>query len=146
MEQLLHITTSKPLNTGKPDKSAKTVPDDCYQYPKKPAKTSKLKDQHKTLIHATNRFSVLSPDENTTDSIARYDNLNEKATRVNKCLKKECEARNICFIDHRNISPKHNCNRSGLHSNYSRTKKLNSLHEQRLNHPKNICIYIYRTT
>ena len=56
--------------------------------------------------------------------VPRYDNLNEKATRVNKCLKKECEARNICFIDHRNISPKYNCNRSGLHLNYSETKKL----------------------
>ena len=56
--------------------------------------------------------------------VPRYDNLDEKATRVNKCLKKECEARNICFIDHRNISPKHNCNRSGLHLNYSGTKKL----------------------
>ena len=56
--------------------------------------------------------------------VPRYDNLNEKATRVNKCLKKECEARNICFIDHRNISPKYNCNRSGLHLNYSGIKKL----------------------
>ena len=56
--------------------------------------------------------------------VPRYDNLNEKTTRVNKCLKKECEARSICFIDHRNISPKHNCNRSGLHLNYSGTKKL----------------------
>ena len=41
----------------------------------------------------------------------RYDNLNEKATLVNKCLNKECEARHICFIDHRNVSPKHNCNK-----------------------------------
>ena len=56
--------------------------------------------------------------------VPRYDNLNEKATRVNKCLKKECEARNICFIDHRNISPKHNCNRSGLHLNHRRRKNL----------------------
>ena len=48
-----------------------------------------------------------------------YDNLNEKTTRVNKCFKKECEARNICFIDHRNTYPKHNCNRSGLYLNYS---------------------------
>ena len=54
--------------------------------------------------------------------VPRYGNLNEKATRVNKCLKKECEARNICFIDHRNISPKYNCNRSGLHLNYSGTR------------------------
>ena len=56
--------------------------------------------------------------------VPRYDNLNEKATRVKKCLKKECEVRNICFIDHRNISPKHNCNRSWLHLIYSGTKKL----------------------
>ena len=56
--------------------------------------------------------------------VPRYDNLNEKATRVNKCLKKECEARNICFIDHRNISPKYNCNRSGQHLNLRGTKKL----------------------
>ena len=56
--------------------------------------------------------------------IPRYRNLNEKVTRVNKYPMKECEARNICFIDHRNISPKHNCNRSRLHLNYSVTKKL----------------------
>ena len=56
--------------------------------------------------------------------VPRYDNLNEKATRVNKCLKKECEARNICFVDHRNISPKYNCNRSGLHLNLRGTKNL----------------------
>ena len=56
--------------------------------------------------------------------VPRYGNLNEKATRVNNCLKKECEARNICFIDHRNISSRHNCNRSGLHLNYSGMKKL----------------------
>ena len=56
--------------------------------------------------------------------VPQYDNHNEKATRVNKCLKKECEVRNICFIDHRNIFLKHNCNRSGFHLNYSGTKKL----------------------
>ena len=255
MEQLFHTNASKSMNTGNPDRSTKTIPDDCYEYPKKTAKTSKLKDQRKTSIETTNRFSILPPDENPTDStgkdssldgacersiqiddsnnnnrttsytksnkiprknklavtvilgdsivkdvkglkssddknivvvkhfseaktkdiesciiptleqnpetiiihsgtndlkrdsspeeiardiikltiscktqtnkvilpgiVPRYDNLNEKATRVNKCLKKECEARNICFIDHRNISPKHNCNRSGLHLNYS---------------------------
>ena len=260
MEQLFHTNTSNSLNTDNPNKSRKTAPDDCYEYPKKPAKTSKLKDQRKTSIKTTNRFSILSPDENPTDStgkdssldgacersiqidnsnsnhrttsykksdkiprknklpvtvilgdsivkdvkswrlsddknkvkvkhfsgaktkdmesyiiptleknpetiiihsgtndlksdsslekiardiinlttscktqtnkvilssiVPRYDNLNEKVTRVNKCLKIECEARNICFIDHRNISPKHNCNRSGLHLNYSGTKKL----------------------
>ena len=56
--------------------------------------------------------------------VPQYYKLNKKATQVNKCLKKECEARNICFIDHRNISLKHNCNRSELHLNYSGTKKL----------------------
>ena len=29
--------------------------------------------------------------------ISRYDKLNEKATRVNKRLKKECEGRKICL-------------------------------------------------
>ena len=43
--------------------------------------------------------------------VPRYDNFNEKATRVSKCLKKEFEARNICFFGHRNISAKHNRNR-----------------------------------
>ena len=241
-------------------KFAKTVPDDCYEYPKKPAKTSKLNDQRNTSIETTNRFSILSPDDIPTDStgkdsslddacersiqiddsnsnnrttsykksnkiprknklpvtailgdsivkdvkgwklsddknkvvvkhfsrsktkdmesyiiptleqnpetiiihsgtndlksdispeeiardiiklttscktqtnkvilssiVPRYDNLNEKATRVNKCFKKECEVINICSIDHRNISPKYNCNRSGLHLSYSGTKKL----------------------
>ena len=255
LEQLFHTNTSKSINTDNPDKYTKSVIDDCYEYPKKPAKTSKLKHQRKTSIETNNRFSILSPDEIPTDStrkdssldgacerprqiddsnsnnrttsykksnkiprknkllvtailgdsivkdvkswklsddknkvcgaktkdmesyiiptleqnpeiiiihsgtndlksdsspeeiardiiklttscktqtnkvilssiVPRYDNLNEKATRVNKCLKKECEARNICFIDHRNISPKYNCNRSGLHLNYSGTKKL----------------------
>ena len=53
LEQLFHTTTSKPLNTGIPDKSTKTVPDDCYEYPKKPAKASKLKDQRETSIETT---------------------------------------------------------------------------------------------
>ena len=56
--------------------------------------------------------------------VPRYDKLNEKAARVNKCFKKKYEARNICFIDHRNNSPRHDSNRSGLHLNHSRTKKL----------------------
>ena len=260
LEQLFHTNTSKSLNTDNPDKSTKTVPDDCYEYPKKPPKTSKLKDQRKTSVETTNRFSILSLDENPTDStgkdssldgacersiqiddgnsnnrttsykksnkiprknklpltvilgdsivkdvkgwklsddknkvvvkhfsgaktkdtepyiiptfeqnsetiiihsetnnlksdsspeeiardiiklttscktqmnkvilssiVPRYDNLKEKATRVNKCLKKECEVRNTCFIDHINISLKHKYNRSGLHLNYSGTKKL----------------------
>ena len=58
-----------------------------------------------------------------SSTVPRYDNLNEKATRVNKCFKKEYETRNICFMDYINISPKHNCNRSGLLLNYSGTKK-----------------------
>ena len=56
--------------------------------------------------------------------VPRYGNLSEKATQVNKYLKKECETKNICFIDHRNISPKRNCNGKGLHLNYSGTEKL----------------------
>ena len=50
------LLTSKSLNTGTPGKSTKTVTDDCYEYPKKPAKTSELKDQRKTSIETTNHF------------------------------------------------------------------------------------------
>ena len=66
LEQLFQTTPSKLLNTGNPDKSANIVPNDCYEYPKKPAKTSTLKDQRKTSIETTNRFSFLSPNENPT--------------------------------------------------------------------------------
>ena len=55
--------------------------------------------------------------------VPRYNKVNEKATRVNKRPKEECEARNIYFIDHKSISPKYYCNRSRLHLNYSGTKK-----------------------
>ena len=48
---------------------------------------------------------------------SRYDKLN-------KCLKEECKVKNIFFIDHRNISSKHNCKRRGLNSNYIGTKKF----------------------
>ena len=44
LEQLFHINTSKSKNTDNADNSTKTVPDDCYEYPKKPAETFKLKD------------------------------------------------------------------------------------------------------
>ena len=63
LEQLFHTNSSKSLNTDNPDKSTKTVPDDCYEYPKKPAKTSKLKDQRKTSIETTNHLSILSPEK-----------------------------------------------------------------------------------
>ena len=35
LEQLFHTNSSKLLNTDSPEKSTKTVPDDCYEYPKK---------------------------------------------------------------------------------------------------------------
>ena len=69
LEELFHTTTSKSLNTGHPDKSTKTVTNDCYEYPKKPTKTSTLKDQRKTSIETANRFSVLSPDEDPTENL-----------------------------------------------------------------------------
>ena len=62
LEQVFHTNTSKSINTDNPNKSTETVPDDCYEYPKKTAKRSKLKDQRKTSIETTNRFSILSPD------------------------------------------------------------------------------------
>ena len=85
LEQLFQTTPSKSLNTGNPDKSAKTVPSDCYEYPKKPAKLSTLTDQHKTSIETTDRFSVLLPDENSTDSMGKDSSLDgacERSTQI----------------------------------------------------------------
>ena len=73
--------TSKPTSTDNPDKSTKTVHDDCYEYPKKLAKTSKLKDQCHTSIETTSRFSILSPDEIPTDSMGRDSSLNGACER-----------------------------------------------------------------
>ena len=80
-EQLFHTTSCKSLKTGNPNKSTKTVPDECYEYPKKPAKTFKLKDQRKTSAETTNRFSVLSPDENPTNSIGKDNSLDHTCER-----------------------------------------------------------------
>ena len=81
LEQLFHRNTSKSLNTDNPGKSTKIVPTDCYQYPKKTAKTSKLKDQRKTSIETANRFSILSPDENPTDSTGTDSSLDGACER-----------------------------------------------------------------
>ena len=51
--------------------------------------------------------------------VPRSNKLKEKATRLNERPREECEARSLCSIDHKN-----NYNKSGLHLNYSRTKKL----------------------
>ena len=81
MELLFHTNISKSVNTGNPDKSTKTVADDCYEYPKKTAKTPKLKDQRKTSIETTNRFSILPPDENPTDSTGKDSSLDGACER-----------------------------------------------------------------
>ena len=80
LEKIFHTNTSKSINTDNPDKPTKTVPDDCYEYPK-PAKTSKLKDQLKTSIEITNRFSILSPDEVPTDSTGKDSSLDGACER-----------------------------------------------------------------
>ena len=71
-------------------------------------------DFARNIINLTTSCKTQTNEVIISSIVSRYDNLNEKAIRVNRCLEKECEARNISFIDHRNISPKHNCNRSGL--------------------------------
>ena len=81
LEQLFHTNAPKPLNTGNSDKYTKAVPDGCSEYPKKPAKTSKLKDQRKTLIETANRFSVLSSDENPTNSVGKDSSLDGACER-----------------------------------------------------------------
>ena len=96
------------IHSGSNDLKSDSSPEEIVRY------ISNLRTSVKTQ---TNKVILCS-------IVPWYDNLTEKAIRVNKCLKKECEARNIWFIDHRNISPKHKCNRSGLHLNYSGMKKL----------------------
>ena len=81
LEQLFHTNTSKSMNTDNPNKSTKIVPDDSYEYPKKTAKTSKLKGQRKTSIETTNRFSILSPDKIPTDSTGKDSSLDGACER-----------------------------------------------------------------
>ena len=81
LEQPFHTNTSKLLNTDNPDKSTKSVPADCYGYPKKPAKRSKLNEQRKTSFKTTNRFSILSPDEYPTDSTGKDSSLDSACER-----------------------------------------------------------------
>ena len=85
LEQPFHTNTSKSINTDNSDKSTKPVPDDCYESPKKPAKTSKLKDQRKTSIQTNNRFCILSPDETPTDSTGKdssRDGTSERSIQI----------------------------------------------------------------
>ena len=92
LEQLFHTTTSNSLNTGNPEKSTKTVPDDSYEYPKKAAKTSKLKDPRKTSVETTNRISVLSPDENPTDLMGKNSSLDgacERSIQIDDSISKK---------------------------------------------------------
>ena len=53
LKQLSHTTTNKPLKTGNPVKSTKTVHEDNYKYTKKRAKAST------NWCSTGNRFSVL---------------------------------------------------------------------------------------
>ena len=46
--------------------------------------------------------------------VPRSDRLNEKASKDNRILKHECNVRNTCFIDNKQISPRFHYNRSGL--------------------------------
>ena len=59
-----------------------------------------------------------------TAIVPRSGKLNEKVSKINSILRYECNVRNICFIDNKQISPRFHCNRSGLHLNYYGTKKL----------------------
>ena len=54
--------------------------------------------------------------------IARGDHLNEKAKAVNSVVRRLCQERNICFIDHENINPDIHLNNSRLHLSKSGTK------------------------
>ena len=59
--------------------------------------------------------------------VPRSGKLNTKASKVNRILRHECNGRNICFIDNKQISPRFHCNWSGIHMNYYGTKKLREI-------------------
>ena len=93
LEQLFHITTSKPQDTGNPNKTTKSVPNDCCEYSKKPTKASKLKDQRKTSIETNNCFFILSPDENPTDSMGKDSSLDgvcERSIQIDDSNSSHC--------------------------------------------------------
>ena len=93
-----HATTSKPLYTTNPDKSTKNCAcnsdkstkiahHDSYRYPpQKTGKAFKL-DQRKTLIDNTNRSTILSRDENPTDTMGKDSSLDgacERSVQIDK--------------------------------------------------------------
>ena len=55
--------------------------------------------------------------------VPRSDKLNEKTSKINGILR-QYNMTNICFIDNKHISPRFHCNRSGLHLNYYKRRKL----------------------
>ena len=69
------------IHSGTNDLKSDSSPEEITRYISK--LTTSCKTQTNKVI-----LSIIVP---------RYDNLNEKATRVNKCLKKECEVRNIFY-------------------------------------------------
>ncbi|KXJ05002.1 hypothetical protein AC249_AIPGENE4972, partial [Exaiptasia diaphana] len=64
--------------------------------------------------------------------IKRRDNsaLNKKAMEVNTILKDQCKTNGIPFIDHSNIDPNNNLNRSGLHLNKQAKRRSSTLNSE----------------
>ena len=99
MRQLLHTTTSKPLNAGNPNKYTKCVNEDSFKYPKIPTEVSNLNGQAKNLTHTTNCFSVFFSDEIPTyamkkdaslvDVCERYIQMKRKSSNHIKTSNKE---------------------------------------------------------
>ena len=68
-----------------------------------------LEEITQKVINLSTSCKTQANEVNLSSIVPRHNKLNEKAIWVNKYLKEESE---VCFIDYRNISPKHNCNRS----------------------------------
>ena len=86
--------------------------------------TNDLRNPEKNPLEIANEIIDLAKSciqENNTVFVSsitpRYDKLNQKAQDVNGYLEKECNARNIGFINHNNINITRHLNESKLHLN-----------------------------
>ena len=86
--------------------------------------TNDLSNPEKNPLEIANEIIDLAKSciqENNTVFVSsitpRYDKLNQKAQDVNGYLEKECNARNIGFINHNNINITRHLNESKLHLN-----------------------------
>ena len=56
--------------------------------------------------------------------VPRNDDLNNKASEVNKKLSRMCKKENVPSLEHCNINPRAHLNKSRIHLNQNRSEKL----------------------